>query len=155
MVLHVLGVLSLLVVALLFGATWYETVIMAPNYERDVPASITLARQFLVRTPAVYFRPLAPLAQILTLLCVVFSWGRAGFGTFLAAFLILILADIITFTYHYPRLALMFKTDAPVEPDRLRRAAREWGRGNIVRGVLLLLVLLAVLGGLHHARLAV
>lgn len=151
MIAHVLGTLSLVAVALLLGATWYEAVVMAPNYERDVPGSITLAREFLRRTtPAHYFRVIAPVAQILTLLTVIASWRHPGHWAFLVAFGLLILGDVITFTFHYPRLAIMFKADGPQDAAALARAAREWAVGNWVRGVLLVVVLLALLHGLLY-----
>ena len=148
---HVLGVLALLAVALLLGATWYETVVMAPNYERDIPASILVARQFLARTtPARFFRVVAPCAQLLTLLTVVLDWGGPGDGAFLVALVVLIVADIITYTFHYPRLAIMFKSGDTQDAAALRRAARQWAAGNVVRGVLLIVVFGALLGGTVH-----
>ena len=151
MLAHILGVVALLGVALLLGATWYEAVVMAPNYERDVPESITLARAFFARTtPAHFFRVVAPATQVLTLATVVLDWGKPGHEAFLIALAVLIVADIITYTFHYPRLAIMFKSAEPQAPDTLRRAARQWAIGNWVRGVLLALAFLALLGGTVH-----
>jgi predicted exporter len=149
MVVHALATLALLAVALLLGATWYEAVVMAPNYERDVPDSVDLARRFLQRTtPAHYFRVVAPLAQILTLLTVIAGWNRPRHLAFAVALGLLIIADVITYTFHYPRLALMFKSTQPVDSARLARAAREWAVGNWIRGALLVLVFLAMLQGM-------
>ena len=75
MLAYVLCTLALLGIALLLGATVYESVVMAPNYERDIPASVEAARQFLKKTtPAHYFRPLSPIAQVCTLAGLVASW---------------------------------------------------------------------------------
>jgi hypothetical protein len=141
--------------ALLLGATVYETIVMAPNYERDIPASIDLARQFLRRvTPAHYFRIIAPLTQLLLVASVVVSWGVPGARWWLLTALgALALADVITFTFHYPRLSIMFKEPIPHDPARLRHAAREWAVGNLVRGALLVGAFLSVL--LAVTRLAV
>ena len=149
MLAHILATLTLLAVALLLGATCYEAVVMAPNYERDVPSSLALARQFLQRTtPAHYFRVVAPAAQILALLTVIAAWKQPGRLAFALALGLLIVADVITFAYHYPRLAIMFKSTEPVEATGLARAAREWAVGNWIRGALLVVVLLAVVHGL-------
>ena len=96
--------LALLGLALLLGATVYETIVMAPNYERDIPASIDLARQFLQRvTPAHYFRIISPLTQLLLVVSVVACWGVSGARWWLLTALgALALADIITFTFHIP-----------------------------------------------------
>ena len=75
MLAYVLCTLALLGIALLLGATVYESVVMAPNYERNIPASVQAARQFLKKTtPAHYFRPLSPIAQVCTLAGLVASW---------------------------------------------------------------------------------
>jgi hypothetical protein len=148
MIAHVLATLTLLAVALLLGATCYEGVVMAPNYERDVPASLELARRFLQRTtPAHYFRVVAPLAQILALLTVIAGWNGPGRQAFAVALGLLIIADVITFTFHYARLAVMFKSTEPVDSVRLVRAAREWSTGNWIRAAILVLVFMAVLHG--------
>lgn len=149
MVAHVLGTLALVAVALLLGATWYEAVVMAPNYERDMPSSLLLARQFLQRTtPAHYFRVVAPLAQLLILLTVLAAWTRAARWAFLLALGLLIVADLITYFFHYPRLAVMFASDEGLDSARAARAAREWAVGNWARGVLLLVVFLVLDQGL-------
>jgi len=156
MFVHVLGTLSLIAVALLLGATAYEAVVMAPNYERDVPASLALARQFLQRTtPAHYFRVVSPLAQILALLTVIAGWNRPGRWAFVVAFGVLVAADGLTFAFHYPRLAIMFKSDGPQDPARAARAAREWAVGNWVRGAMLVVALLAILHGMLQVGVAV
>jgi uncharacterized membrane protein len=147
MMAHVLATLALVGIASLLGATIYEAVVMAPNYERDIPTSIDLARRFLRRTtPAHYFRILTPVTQVVLLAGVVASWrlapARWGLATALG---ILVLTDVITFTFHYPRLAVLFKAPMPDDPERLRRAAREWSVGNYVRAALLAVALLATL----------
>jgi Anthrone oxygenase len=144
---HVLSTLALVGLALLLGATLYESVVMAPNYEREIPASIDLARQFLKRTtPAHYFRPITPVTQLLLLASLVASWQIApARWLLLTALAILVLIDAITFAFHYPRLAIMFKAPMPEDPVRLRSAAREWALGNILRVILLAVAFLLAL----------
>ena len=139
--------LALLGLTLLLGATAYESVVMAPNYERDIPTSLGIARQFLDRrTPAHYFRVIAPVTLILLLIDVIVSWNvpyaRTGL---LVGFIALVIGDSITFAFHYPRLTIMFKEPLGADADRLRKAAREWSIGNVVRALLLVIAFLAVL----------
>jgi len=150
MIEELLSIFALLGLALLFGATIYESVIMAPNYERDIPSSIELARQFLRRrTPANYFRIISPLTQLLLFGSVIACWGVLDARwSLIEALGALVLADIITFTYHYPRLAIMFKGPMPEDLQHLRRAARQWATGNWVRAFLLLVALLVVVRAL-------
>jgi uncharacterized membrane protein len=139
--------LSLLGVALLLGATAYESVVMAPNYERDVPSSIDLARQFLKRTtPAHYFRIIAPLTLLLLVVDVIVCWPFPQPRWWLVGGLVsLAVADAITFAFHYPRLEIMFKSPLPENPALLRTATREWATGNYLRLALLLATFLLVL----------
>jgi hypothetical protein len=145
--LHVLANVGAVAVALLLGATLYEAVVMAPNYERDIPESIEAARRFLKRTtPAHFFRVMTPLTQILLLGGAIASWPvPPARWLLLLALGIMLLTDVVTFTFHYPRLAVMFKEPMPGDPERLRRAAREWAVGNLVRAFLLVVAMLAAL----------
>jgi hypothetical protein len=139
--------LEVIAIAVLLGATIYEAVVMAPNYEHAIPESIELARRFLTRrTPAHFFRVTSPLAQVLALGCALASWRTPMARWMLLGTLgILLLTDVVTFTYHYPRLRIMFKDPMPRDPERLRRAAREWTIGNYGRLALLVLAALAAL----------
>jgi hypothetical protein len=49
------------------------------------------------------------------------------------ALLALVIADVVTFTYHYPRNATMFTSPLTVDPERLRAAASEWQTANYGR----------------------
>lgn len=59
-------------------------------------------------------------------------------------------AHVLGVTFHYPRLAIMFKSGDVQNADALRRAARQWASGNLVRGVLLLVAFGALLAGKIH-----
>jgi hypothetical protein len=147
MIQYLLATLSLLGLALLLGATIYESVVMAPNYERDIPHSLGLARQFLVlTTPAHYFRLIAPLTLLILAADVIACWHLSGPRRwFLVALCALAVGDVITFAFHYPRLTVMFKSPLTDDVSRLRRAAHEWATGNLVRAALLIVAFLAVL----------
>lgn len=144
---QLLTTLALLGLTLLLGATVYESVVMAPNYERDIPDSLGVARRFLERrTPAHYFRVIAPVTLVLLLVDVIVSWGVPHARTgLLVGFGALVIGDAITFAFHYPRIAIMFTQPLGEDAVRLRKAAREWSLGNVVRAVLLVIAFLAVL----------
>jgi len=142
--------LALLGLALLLGASAYESVVMAPNYERDIPSSIELARQFLKRTtPAHYFRIIAPVTLVLLVAALITSWPLPhSRSSLLAGLVALVVADAITFAFHYPRLAVMFSAPLADDSSRLRKAAREWSIGNFVRVALLIVAFLSVIHAL-------
>jgi hypothetical protein len=142
--------LALLCLALLLGATAYESVVMAPNYERDIPESLDIARQFMRRvTPANYFRVLAPLTLVILLAGIAVSWQLEVVRWWMVGgFVAVATGDVITFAFHYPRLNIMFKAPLTDDADRLRKAAGEWAAGNFVRLALLAIAFLCVLQAL-------
>ena len=50
----------------------------------------------------------------------------------------LVLCDVITFTYHYPRLRIMFEAPLTVAAERVTLAAKQWTAANYIRLALLL-----------------
>ncbi len=131
--------IALLGVSALFGASLYDAVVLAPNL-RGGRTTLEHGRLFMANaTPANLFRVLSPLVQLLALASVVANWGSAQIRWPLAgALLMLVLCDVLTFTYHYPRLRLMFTEPLAVEPERLLAAARQWAAANLIRVALLL-----------------
>jgi hypothetical protein len=50
----------------------------------------------------------------------------------------LVVNDVITFTYHYPRNRLFMTAPLTVDPGLLAIAARQWARANLLRVALVL-----------------
>ena len=64
-----------------------------------------------------------------------------------------VLADVITFKFHYPRNAILFLTPLTGPATDLDRVGREWAAGNYVRIVLILtVVILAMVSIIRIAR---
>jgi hypothetical protein len=136
--------LGVVAIAMLLGATIYESVVMAPNYERDIPESVMQARQFLRRrTPAHFFRVATPVAQVVLAGGTLASWQTPARWFLILALGILLFTDVVTFAFHYPRLRIMFKDPISADSEKVRSAAREWATGNLGRAVLLVLAILA------------
>ncbi len=132
----------------LLGASLYDTVVLAPNLNGG-PAALEHGRLFMARaTPANLFRVLSPATQVLSLVAVVANWSGPGRRWLLIGALVaLVLCDVITFTYHYPRLRIMFEAPLTVAAERVILAARQWTAANYIRLALLL-------GGWCAAQLA-
>jgi hypothetical protein len=130
---------ALLAASALFGAALYDAVVLAPNL-RGGPAGLEHGRLFMsAATPAKLFRVLSPATQILVLVAVVSNWpSPQRWIPLIGALLALVLSDVITFAYHYPRNHLLFDAPLTVEPERLRAAAMQWAAANLVRVVLVL-----------------
>ena len=138
----VLIVAAILGLALLLGASAFESVVTAPNFNTGIPDSLRHMQGFMqVRNPGHYFRVVSPLTQILLLLSAIVCWRgpRGRRWSLVAALIAVVTADIITFTFHYPRNAILFGAIDNTPIAELEQAAREWAVGNYVR-VLLVLV---------------
>jgi hypothetical protein len=123
----------------LFGASLYDTVVLAPNLKGG-PATLEHGRLFLVNaTPANLFRVLSPATQVLLLVAVVANWsGPERRWPLIGALVAILLCDVITFTYHYPRLRIMFEAPLTVAAERVTLAANQWTAANYIRLALLL-----------------
>jgi hypothetical protein len=123
----------------LFGASLYDTVVLAPNLKGG-PAALEHGRLFMAKaTPANLFRVLSPTTQVLTLVAVVANWsGPERRWPLIGALVALVFCDVITFTYHYPRLRMMFGAPLTIAAERVTLAAKQWTAANYIRLALLL-----------------
>ncbi len=119
----------------LLGANVYNSVVDAPNWGAFIPQSIEVARRyFAVADPGTFYRVASPIAQVLALAAVVVCWKRPSVRWCAVGALALALAgDALTFTYFYPRNALMF--EGAIDPAAASRAWREWIVMNHVRSL--------------------
>jgi hypothetical protein len=147
--------IALVVSAMLLGAAVYESVVLAPNLQ-GAPTSLEHARGFYhVTNPGTFFRVLSPATQLFLLVALVCNWKPTP-GTrwrLAGALALAVLADVITFKFHYPRNAILFIAPLTNAPADLNRVAAEWATGNYVRiAVLLIVVVLAMASMIRIAR---
>jgi len=127
---------AIILVGMSLGGGLYESVVMAPNYAANVPESLEHAKQFMrVTNPGNYFRVVAPLTQIAFLITLILNWrgARERRWWLFSAFVLMVAVDVITFTFHYPRNAILFTDPMNTPPATLATAATEWIYGNLVR----------------------
>ena len=132
---------AIVALAAVFGGSLYETSVNAPNFNANIPESLEHYRLFIsVKNPGNFFRVVAPAAQILVLISLLLNWKRpVGRRWWLFATAVFIISvDIITFTVHYPRNALMFTAPMTVPVEILQKAAAEWLLWNYARVALVL-----------------
>ncbi len=105
---------------------------IGPPAGRDIWHSPEQARQFMrVANPGNFFRVVAPGTQLALLICVVAFWRQRGSRWwYVAALAALLSADVITYTFHYPRNYLPFHSPM-TEDGALTAAAHEWATGNV------------------------
>ena len=141
--------------AMLLGTGVYQNVVDAPNY-MGAPASLEHARGFYHATnPGTFFRAMVPATQLFLVLALALNWKpspdtRWRLGGALAA---LILSDIVTFRFHYPRNEILFIAPLTKPPEYYDRIVTEWAMGNCVRVALILTaVVLVTVSAIRVAR---
>jgi uncharacterized membrane protein len=147
--------IALVLSAMLLGTGLYQNVVDAPNY-MGAPASLEHARGFYHATnPGMFFRALVPATQLFLVLALVFNWRPAP-GTrwrLAGALAVLILADVVTFRFHYPRNEILFIAPLTKPPEYYDRVVTEWAMGNYVRVALILTaVVLVMMSTIRIAR---
>jgi hypothetical protein len=147
--------IALVVAAMLLGASAYESVVLAPNLH-GAPASLEHARGFYhVTNPGVFFRVISPATQLLLMVALVCNWKPTPVIRWrLAGALVLaILADVITFQFHYPRNTILFAAPLTSPPAYYDRVAAEWATGNYLRiSVVLIALVLVMVSTIRIAR---
>jgi uncharacterized membrane protein len=131
--------LALFGVSVLVGASLYDAVVIAPNLQGG-PAGIEHGRLFMTHAnPGHLFRVAAPATQVLLLAGVLINWSQPALRwPLVSALVALVVNDVITFTYHYPRNRLFMTAPLTVDPQQLAIAARQWARANVLRVALVL-----------------
>ena len=147
--------LAIVSIGALFGGSLYDSIVLAPNFRVGIPQSLEHLRQFMsVANPGSFFRVISPLTQLSILFSLILGWRRPiGRKWWLIAALLLIVAgDVLTFTFHYPRNAILFHEPMQTPPEMLERAAREWAYGNYLRILLVGAALICALRALLLGR---
>jgi hypothetical protein len=147
--------IALVLSAMLLGTGVYQNVVDAPNY-MGAPTSLEHARGFYHATnPGMFFRWLVPVTQLFLLLALVVNWKPAP-GTrwkLAGALVFLVLTDMITFRFHYPRNDILFIAPLTQPAAYYDQVVREWAIGNYARvGLILVTVVLVIASLIRIAR---
>ncbi len=136
----VVTIAAILAAGLLF-VNVYNSIVDAPNWGSNIPASMGAAREyFTIRNPGNFYRLFSPANQVVTLVALVLVWPlgwRVRLLTF-AALVISVGTDVMTFGYFYPRNDVMFNTTPMPDAEALRNAWSGWSSMNWVRSGLVL-----------------
>lgn len=130
----------------------YTSIVDATSWGSDIPKSIEIAREYFKNVnPGNFFRVFAPFAQILALVVLILFWKtspsvRLCFGI---ALVLYVLADVLTFTYFYPRNDILFTSAQLTDVETLKRVWSEWNTMNWVRSLIILIGITFSVLGLH------
>jgi len=152
MIREILLTIDVIGLGMLLGGGIYESVVINPNYRSNISHSLNHFRQFIkVTTPANIFRILSPATMISLFLTVFICWNLISVRWFLvAAFVLLLVADSVTYGFHYPRNKILFINPLSSDIDLSNRIAREWQIGNYVRIILMLIAIFSVMFGVFQ-----
>ena len=150
MIREILSAIDILGLGILFGGGIYESVVISPNYRANLPHSLKHLREFMkVTTPANLFRVASPITMLSLLITVIFTWqSLPGRWWFISAFVALILADSITYAFHYPRNKVLFIDPLSADTGMLQKLADEWAMGNLIRIILMGIAMVSVVAAI-------
>ncbi len=150
MIKEIFFILDIVGLGILLGGGVYESVVINPNYRVNIPQSLNHLRNFMkATTPANLFRVASPVTMVSLILTVILCWEFASIKWwFIAALIALVLADIITYTFHYPRNKVLFIDPLSSDTEMLKSMAKEWAYGNLFRVLLITLAIIVVICGI-------
>lgn len=122
----------------------YNSLVDTTSWISDVPHSVAAFRAYYhAVNPGNFFRIFSPVNQVLALVSAILYWKAGGKvrNLLLAAFILAVSADVLTFSYFYPRNDLLIHLPLAGNADRLTGILRQWRGMNWVRTAI-------VLGGL-------
>ena len=134
----------------------YTSVVDVPSWGSNIPFSIAAAREyFKVSDPSHFFRIFSPINQALGLISVIIFWKRSSQIRWLlvAAFLLYVTAEGMTFQYFYPRNDIMFKSTI-TDAEQLRTTWLEWKNMNWLRTAIVAAGFMCSATALHFAYAA-
>lgn len=113
----------------------YTSIVDATNWGAAIPGSIVVSRQyFSAANPGDFFRIASPINQLLALITVIICWksGQVRYIA-IAALLLAVSADLLTFGYFYPRNEVIFSAPLESNTEAIRQAVNEWSSMNWLR----------------------
>ena len=153
---HILLFASMAMAAGLALTNTYNSIVDVPAWGHGIPASLETARTYYRSSnPGDFFRIFSPINQVLGLLCLVLFWkaGKQVRGYLLAAFVLYVIGEGLTFLYFYPRNDIMF-TSSISDTESLRTAWEQWRNMNWVRTLVIATGFVCSATALHYSYVA-
>ena len=147
---EIFSILDIIGLGMLLGGAVYESIVMAPNYRTAVPESLKHLRGFMrITNPAYYFRVFSPATIISLIVTIIACWKfLPARWWFVGAFVGQVITDTITYTFHYPINRILFIDPLISDNQLLIKLAREWGAGNKIRVIILVLIAVCAISGM-------
>jgi uncharacterized membrane protein len=146
--------IALVLLTTLFGAAFYQIVADVPNWT-GLAALEHYRAVHQVTNPGTFFQMIVPATLLSLLVALVFNWRPAPVTRWrlAGALALLILTDVITFTFHHPRNDILFGAPLTQPAAYYQRVVTEWVVGNYVRvGLILTAIILVIASMIRIAR---
>jgi hypothetical protein len=125
---------------IVLGGTIFCVSVEYPNWFADVPFSLEVTRNFYkVSNPGYFFQTFAPLSVISGTAFVIAGWRMSTpRNLVLLSVGVLVVAELLTFLYIYPRLDVLFYAPdvASHSLEALRKAGNEFTNADRIRTLL-------------------
>jgi hypothetical protein len=124
---------------IVLGGTIFSVLVEYPNWFANVPSSLEATRNFYkVFHPGYFFQTTVPFAFLTGIAFTIISWRTPNTRNYvLMSLAVLVVAELLTFFYIYPRLGIMFGPDAAsYSIGALREAGQQFTNADRIRTVL-------------------
>ena len=131
----------------------YTSIVDAASWGSDIPRSIEAARQYFRHAnPGNFFRIFSPVNQLLALVTLIVFWKSSpSIRLYLVIALVFYgLGELMTFSYFYPRNAILFNSAPLDDVSLLKKTWAEWNTMNWVRSLVLVIGLFFSFWALHN-----
>jgi hypothetical protein len=121
--------LYLFVIAVFVGATVYQTLVILPEFTREMPASMIVFANGHIKPSNFWASPIFGLGiLVVPILAIVVNWKTQRRKWLVLSFCFVIAASVFTTTYFYPRLRIMGLLGEPPTTDLnlLALTIKEW-----------------------------
>jgi uncharacterized membrane protein len=145
----IFATMVLVLLTILFGAAFYQLVADVPNWT-GLAALENYRAVHQVTNPGTFFQMVVPATLLSLLVALVCNWRPVPVTRWrlAGALALLILTDVITFTFHHPRNDILFGAPLTQPPAYYARVVTEWVIGNYVRVVLVLTAIVLVIASM-------
>jgi uncharacterized membrane protein len=135
----VFAAIALVLLAMLFGAASFQFVSDVPNWT-GLAALEHYRAVHQATNPGTFFKMIVPATLLSLLVALVCNWRPVPVTRWrlAGALALLVLIDVITFRFHYPRNEILFVAPLTQPPAYYDRVVTEWVIGNYVRVALIL-----------------
>lgn len=118
----------------------YNSLVDVASWGADIPNSIKTVRAYYKSvSPGDYYRSITPVVQLICVLTTILFWKSSKPIRYcvLAALTIILIGDVLTFTYFYPRNEFIFQHGDINNITAMKQTITEWQNMNWFRSILI------------------